>query len=74
MKTLRTIKRSPLLICCALSFAPAAAAQTTPKPAAPNYIFGWARVATSFPFCASGCTGERARITALEMKPAPKKP
>ncbi len=29
---------------------------------------------TSFPFCASGCTGERARITTLEMKPAPKKP
>ncbi|HYG83212.1 MAG TPA: hypothetical protein VD861_22630 [Pyrinomonadaceae bacterium] len=30
--------------------------------------------ATSFPFCATGCTGERARITSLEMKPAPKKP
>lgn len=29
--------------------------------------------ATSFPFCASGCTGERARITSLEAKPAPKR-
>lgn len=29
--------------------------------------------ATSFPFCATGCTGDRARITSLEMKPAPKK-
>ncbi|HWT00479.1 MAG TPA: hypothetical protein VN256_09545 [Pyrinomonadaceae bacterium] len=29
---------------------------------------------TSFPFCATGCTGERARITSLEMKPATKKP
>ena len=29
---------------------------------------------TSFPFCASGCTGERARITAIEMKAPAKKP
>lgn len=29
---------------------------------------------TSFPFCATGCTGERARVTSLEMKPATKKP
>lgn len=29
---------------------------------------------TSFPFCATGCTGERARITSLEMKPPTKKP
>lgn len=26
--------------------------------------------ATSFPFCAMGCTGERARITSLEARPA----
>lgn len=27
---------------------------------------------TSFPFCAAGCTGERARATAMELKPATK--
>ena len=32
------------------------------------------REGTSFPFCASACTGERARITSVEMKSAPKKP
>ncbi len=30
--------------------------------------------ATSYPFCATGCTGERARITSLEMKAVTKKP